>query len=159
VPTALFYLMSVEVDAPHPSDQYLERVFAANQPEFEKLISMANEDSHVVRIASDFTWLDTSAAWPRPESELGFSNQRWDEYRRLFSKLGLTSGLVNDAPGFVLFFASSKGLVTGGSTKGYAYCATEPKFIVDSLDHPSFKDSSILYKKLKGNWYLFYQVG
>src|ERR1043166_9895004 len=99
--------MSVEVDAPHPSDQYLERVFAANQPEFEKLISMANEDSHVVRIASDFTWLDTSAAWPRPESGLGFSNQRWDEYRRLFSTLGLTSVRENEPPAFVLFLRSS----------------------------------------------------
>ncbi len=86
VPLLIFSLISLEENAPHPSDQSLTKIFFAHEADFGKLVNMSNEDSHVVRIASDFTWLDNNAGWPRPDSELGFSKQRWDEYRSLFSK-------------------------------------------------------------------------
>ncbi len=158
VPAALFSIMELGPDSPHPSDQSLEKLFAANEADFEKLVRMSNEDSHVVRIASDFTWLDNNAGWPRPESELGFSNQRWNEYRSFFSKLGLKSGILNYQPDLILFLASSKGLVTGGSSKGYAYSLKRPEVIIESLDKPDFSKSRIVYKRLKGNWYLFYEI-
>jgi hypothetical protein len=162
VPTALFSLAALDTDSPHPSDQYLGKTFIAYEADFEKLVRMSNEDSHVIRIAPDFTWLDNNAAWPRPESELGFSKQRWDEYRSLFSKLELKSGVLNYQPDLILFIASSKGLVTGGSSKGYAYSVKDPPLIVESLDNYSFKDSdkdiNLAYRKLKGHWYLYYEV-
>src|SRR6266446_5918792 len=87
VPALIFALISFGESAPHPSDKYLEQTFFAHESDFNKLVEMCNADSHVVRIAPDFTWLDNNAAWPRPESELGFSTQRWGQYRTLFSKL------------------------------------------------------------------------
>ena len=158
VPTLIFALMSFGESAPHPSDKSLGQTFFAHESDFNKLVEMCNADSHVVRIASDFTWLDHNAAWPRPESELGFSRQRSDEYRSLFSKLGLTAGVLNYQPDSVMFLASTLGLVTGGSSKGYAYSLKEPEVIVDSLDNASFSKSRIAYKRLKGNWYLFYMI-
>jgi len=145
-------------ESPHPSDQKLESNFSKNEADFDLLIRMARADARVVRIASNFTWLDTNAAWPRPQSELGFSNERWEEYRRLFGKLGLSGGILNYQPESVMLVASSKGLVTGGSSKGYSYSVKEPPHLVASLENVSFKDSRIAYKRIKGNWYLFYLV-
>src|SRR6266446_2633760 len=156
VPALILGLMSLDESRPDPSDQYLENMFRSHEADFNKLVEMSNADSHVVRIAPDFTWLDNNAGWPRPESELGFSKQRWDEYRSLFSKLGLNSGILNYQPDLILFLASTKGLVTGGSSKGYAYSLKEPEVIVEALDNASFSKSGIVYKRLKGNWYLFY---
>lgn len=145
-------------EAPHPSDQTLESNFLKNEADFDLLVRMAQADARVVRIAPDFTWLDTNAAWPRPQSELGFSIERWEEYRTLFSKLGLSAGILNYQPESVMLVASSQGLVTGGSSKGYAYSIKEPPHLVDSLENVSFKDSRIAYKRIKGHWYLFYEV-
>ena len=158
VPSLIFGLIYLDESSPHPSDQYLEKTFVSHEVDFNKLVEMSNVDSHVVRIAPDFTWLDNNAGWPRPESELGFSKQRWDEYRSLFSKLGLKSGILNYQPDLILFLASTKGLVTGGSSKGYAYSLKQPEVVVESLDHADFSKSRIVYKHLKGNWYLFYEV-
>jgi hypothetical protein len=158
VPTLIFALMSLRESAPHPSDKSLEQTFLAHEADFNKLVDMCNADAHVVRIAPDFTWMDNNAAWPRPESELGFSRQRWEEYRSLFSKLGLTAGILNYQPDSVMFLASTRGLVTGDSSKGYAYSLKPPETIVDSLENATFSKSRIAYKRLKGNWYLFYMV-
>src|SRR5262245_61430813 len=158
----IFVGCSLFEDSPHPTDDALIANFQRHEADFDLLARMSQEDSNLVRIAPDFTWTRESAAWPRPESELGFSRPRWGEYRSLFRKLGLTSGLLNYQPDLILCLASTKGLVTGGSSKGYAYSAKEPLLIVDSLDNYSFKDSikdiNIVYRKLKGNWYLYYEV-
>lgn len=142
----------------HPSDQELEATFLKNEADFELLVRMAKEDSSVVRIAPDFTWLKTNAAWPRPLSELGFTSERWQEYRRLFSRLDLPAGILNYQPDSIMFLASTRGLLTGGSSKGYVYSLKDPAPIVESLEHVSFKDSRIAYKRVKGHWYLFYEV-
>src|SRR6266550_6451119 len=57
VPTLIFGLMYLDESALHPSDQYLEKMFLAHEADFNKLVEMSNADSHVVRIAPDFTWL------------------------------------------------------------------------------------------------------
>ena len=150
------------LDIPHPSDDSLIRNFQQHEADFDLMVRMCQEDSKLIRIASDFTWTDKSVRWPRPESELGFSTERWGAYRRLFSKLSLKSGILNYQPDEVRFLASTKGLVTGGSGKGYAFLIKEPSQVVASLDNHSFKDSkrdiNIAYRRLKGNWYLFYEV-
>src|SRR5438270_13449692 len=102
------------LDTPHPSDDVLIHNFQNNEADFNKLVSMSNEDSKVIRIAYDFTRLENNWAWPRPDSELGFSKQRWDQYRALFDKLGLKSGISreSDSTGPIIFMtAFSKGMV------------------------------------------------
>jgi len=164
IPLLLIFSVCCELvfDLPHPSDDSLIKNFQSHEADFDQLARMSQEDFNLIRIAPDFTWTQKSAAWPRPESGLGFSPQRWDEYRGLFRKLDLKSGILSYQPDLVLFLASTKGLVTGGSSKGYAYCVKEPPLVVESLDNYSFKDSKKdidrVYRRLKGNWYLFYEV-
>lgn len=144
-------------DREHPSDAALEAMFSEHEADFEKLIAMSNADAKVVRIAPDFTWLDDNARWPRPETEIGFSQERWNEYRELFKVLSLTKGLARHPDGQTIeLIASTQGLLTGGSGKGYVYSTKELTPLRDALDNlgPTGKH---VYKQLKPpNWYLFY---
>ena len=73
------------------TDAALKRLFVAHRTDFDKLVAMATEDARLTRIAPDFTWLDDDVAWPRKNG--GISKQRWDEYRRLFHRVGVSEGI------------------------------------------------------------------
>lgn len=152
------------VSKSHPSDDELIRNFQNHEADFNKLVSMSNEDSKVIRIAPDFTRLENNWQWPRPESELGFTKQRWDEYRSLFDKLGLDSGISRegDSKGTVIFLtASSKGMTFRGSSKGYAYSEQALSPVFDSLNQNPIEPQNrpkhgVAYKRIKDFWYLSY---
>lgn len=159
-----FFLISTLLfscsDKPHLPDNALEDIFRQHEADFNKLIDMSNADSRVVRIAPDFTRLENNYNWPRPESELGFSKARWDEYRQLFKNLGLEQGITRptDNPDLILLTASSRGLSVGGSLKGYAYSTKELSPQVNSLDHIplNLSNGRPIYKPVKEHWYLYY---
>jgi hypothetical protein len=144
----------------------LESNFARNIDRFDKLRNMGEQDSRVIRIAPDYTWLDGNDQWPR--DDIGFSEARWDEYRSLFKELALPEGTVRteDFPGAIFFIAYVEGLCTSGSSAGYVYSAkalaptTEsPKEALDAEVRKSAdKHYAYVFKPLKANWYTFYQV-
>ena len=145
-------------DNSDPREELLEANFRKHESEFQDLLTMSQTDRKLVRIANDFTWLDTNAAWPRPESEWGISRERWDQYRGLFKTLGVPGGMLRENKGTVTYFiVFSGGLVTNGFSKGYAYSDTEPAPLVSSLDDPASwpKGNRVVFKHLKGDWYLF----
>jgi hypothetical protein len=146
----------------HPTDDALRRRFEAHEQDFARLVAMSNEDARVVRIAPDFTRLDSNWAWPRPDSLLGFSRTRWEEYRALFRRVGLESGLTREtadggAP-VVLLTASALGIVNHGSSKGFAYSTAALSPLYPSLDHlPNDVRSAnhgVAYRPLRDGWYL-----
>jgi len=143
-----------------PSDKTLEENFRRHESEFNELIKMSKIDSRVIRIADDFTWLDTNANWPRPDSEIGFSKERWNQYRNAFRVLGLRQGLLRPIDTETIFLiASGTGTVTSGSSKGYAYSSKTLSPLSDSLDEISHEllSKHTVYKKLDHEWYLFFQ--
>src|SRR5207248_7491503 len=148
----------VHHDESHPSDKALEAIFKEHEADFKQLIAMSNVDAKVVRVAPDFTWLDNNPRWPRPESEIGFSMERWDQYRELFKRLDLRKGLSRYPDGNTIeFIASTQGLLTGGSSKGYIYSTKNLTPLYDSLDQPApSSQGKYVYKRLKTNWYLYY---
>lgn len=151
-------------EQPHPSDASLEEVFRQREAVFNQLISMTKTDSKLTRIAYDFTKTEDTAKWPRPDSELGFSKERWEQYRQLFDTLNLKGGFwrrpkSNDR----YLVASTKGLVTGGSSKGFVYSTEELKPLSDNLDNIPIdlwrsSPNGIVYKNIKDNWYLYYEA-
>jgi|CZKH01.1.fsa_nt_gi hypothetical protein len=165
-------LALVQAFKPNPDDLQslvnpdLEPNFNQHADDFENLLKMAQQDSRVNRIASDFTWIDSSSKWPR--EDLGFSNARWDEYRSLFKSLSLAEGIVRteDFPGAIFFVARSNGLCTGGSGSGYVYSTTQlsPNSAspLKSLDYEARNHASkhyaYVFKPLKEDWYTFYEV-
>ncbi len=152
------------LDSPHPSDDTLIANFQKHEADFDKLVAMSNEDSKVIRIAYDFTRLENNWQCPRPDSELGFSKQRWDEYRRLFDELGLKSGLSRESDGtgpVVFLTAFSKGMVNRGSSKGYAHSDHDLKPVFASLDQDPVnirngQRHGVAYRQIKPQWYLSY---
>jgi hypothetical protein len=146
-------------DPSPPPDAVLEANFKLQEVDLELLVEMAHADQKVIRIASDFTWLEDNAGWPRPEAEWGFSRERWDSYRKLFKKLGLSGGILQDKQGGITFLIfSSRGLVTNGSMKGYAYSKKALDPTVKSLDDFASwpKGKTVVFKRLKEHWYLFH---
>lgn len=99
---------------------------------------------------------------PDSKSKLGITDDRWKEYKKLFDKLGLKEGIVNNQPDLVEFISSAEGVIMGGSVKGYVFLKKEPENVVDSIDDITFRNSNksinIAYRKIKDNWYLFYEV-
>jgi hypothetical protein len=145
-------------DRPHPTDASLIENFEKNRDDLERLAAMCREDANMVRIAPSFLWRVDHAGWPRPESEWGITKERWDQYRELFGKLGLTMGINNYQPESIYFLSSTRGLVTGGSSKGYAYLSEPPERTEESLDDFKFEKEGAVYRHLTGDWYLFYEA-
>ncbi|MHB8539856.1 MAG: hypothetical protein ACYDCD_02790 [Candidatus Acidiferrales bacterium] len=140
--------------------------FDHNFDEFQELLRMARQDSHLIRIADDFTWLDSSSKWPR--TDIGLSPKRWNEYRSLFEKLSLPEGIVRtaDFPGAVFFIARVRGLCTGGSSAGFVYSTgalastmESPSKALDAEARQNPKQHyAYVFKPLKPNWYAFYEI-
>lgn len=146
---------------PHPSDKELLDNFAIHEQEFTQLAEMCKEDSGMVRIAPSFLWSSHRMAWPRPESEWGITHERWDDYRELFTKLNIKLGVYNYQPDLILMIANGRGIVTSGSSKGYAYAVESPRpvQIQESLDDFVFRGPTvtehIYYRLIKDNWYIY----
>lgn len=149
-------------DSPHPSDEWLLKNFQANEKDFNLLAQMAEDDSGMVRISYTSTSTIDEGVMSNSKSRFKMTNERWNEYKKLFSKLGLKDGIVNNQPDAVYFYASSEGVIMGGSVKGYAYLKKEPEGLVNSLDDITFKNSNksinTAYRKIKDKWYLTYEV-
>jgi hypothetical protein len=143
------------------SDAALKSHFLRHRADFEKLLSMAQEDAHVVRVAPDFTWLDDDFAWPR--KNVGISAERWDEYRKLFRQVDVASGLRKDLdPPRIFFPVISEGLVPSGYEKGLVYSPTPLSPVLRSLDEKppdQFWEGShvLVYRPVGDHWYIYFK--
>ena len=111
---------------------------------------MFTADSHLVRIAPDFTRLTNDWSWPR--EDVGLSEARWDEYRDLFREAGITAGIERQGDQ-VFFYLSTMGLGISGRSRGVAYASEPPTEIAPDLD--SRQGEGISYVPIQGDWYLF----
>ena len=139
----------------HPPDATMREHFPKNQPALRRIVAMAEEDSHLYRVAKDFTrHADPKAPMNGPP---GLTPQRWETYRRLFDEAEVPQGFVrvSNAPGRLLLIVTT---VPGGM-KGYAYCPTPPAELVASLDTwPRDRDPWQGFVQIEGPWYLFREV-
>lgn len=152
------------VSRPFPSDESLRGRFFSHRADFERLVAMANEDSHLTRIAPDFTWLDDDVAWPR--KNVGISEQRWDEYRQLFQKVGTSKGIIRATnPARIIFPIVSIGLVPTSAEKGLVFSDAPLSPVLKSLDKKppdglfDGPDHShvLVYKPIEDHWYIYYE--
>ena len=139
----------------HPTDAELKKRFNSHRGDLERLARMAEEDQHLIRIASNFTWLDTDASWPR--DNVGISPARWNAYRSLFQNLGIDGGISRrvELPTSLFFLISGFGTVPSGSTKGLVYSPRLLSPTRESLDGLNFTDKGIYFEKIAEKWYLF----
>ncbi|HKO45203.1 MAG TPA: hypothetical protein VJU84_18150 [Pyrinomonadaceae bacterium] len=139
---------------PHPSDQELEQNLRAHEKEFDKLIRLIEEDADLVRIGPKNVFFNgNSNRRQLPEARIA-------EYRRLMHALGIQGGIHRDRNGTMRLIASSKGAVVPNSEKSYVYSRITPFPLVESLDqliNENRGDHQPVYKKLYGDWYLYYE--
>ncbi|MHB8526239.1 MAG: hypothetical protein ACYDD2_08805 [Candidatus Acidiferrales bacterium] len=147
-----------------PSDDSLMKQFSKHRGDLETLVSMAETDSSMSRIADDFTWRKDSAEWPRPESQWGITADRWNDYRKLFRKVGLSDGFSEDDRGDMYFISYTAGSVVSGMSKGFVYCRkiefSKNAFLPCTEQHDSGKQESTTgdgseYRRLAKHWYLY----
>jgi hypothetical protein len=132
-------------------DASLRKVFYANRDDFSKLVSMSQQDRMLVRIKTDLTLMQTESG---VKKNVGLSVDRWQEYRVLFRKLGITEGLERPEayPSAVLFYARCEGSAIDADCKGFAYSEKPLSPIATDLDSPRPGD---VFEQLGPNWYLF----
>jgi hypothetical protein len=151
-------------DKEHQKDEKLIENFQSHKAEFNHLLQMFQEDKSLGRVAFDFTRTSNffekckePNSWNGKEIEV--SNERLDEYRKLFNNLGLSTGIEGYCEKQIITFpASTKGLSVTGSSKGYAYLEKTPKTLIDNLDNywSEDKKSFTAYRRIEGNWYLYF---
>ena len=151
--TAALLLLTLVGCASEPSDDQLLRWFARERAQLEPLVQMCDEDfaaRRVIRVAPSFTRLARDWGWPRPESEWGISRQRWDEYRRLFRRSGLSGGLNRNGEhyGQILFSRWDTGLLDNTRRRGVLFAHADPVSI--RAERQTFD-----VRHIEGQWYLY----
>lgn len=149
---------------PLTSDKKLIKNFYQHQSAFEQVVKMAKEDSEVKMIYEDYVSLKNYETWLN-DSQEGFSTKRWNEYKEIFNQLGeglhyvSKRGDILEIDSASIAVKSLEGLESIVISKGYAYSLKEPSHLVDSLDELGFEDTGTYYKKIEGNWYLYFNSG
>src|SRR6185437_8561651 len=147
-----------------PSDDSLMKQFNKHRGDLETLVSMAETDSSMNRIADDFIWRKDTVAWPRPESQWGITAYRWNDYRKLFRKVGLSDGFSEDDQGDIYFISYTAGSVVSGMSKGFVYCRkteSSPNAFLPCTErhlsgkHEGAEGNGSEYRQLAEHWYLY----
>jgi len=129
-------------------DQLLSR-----EADFAELVKAFGKDSYVNSIGFDYVFMEG-------DEKAGLSVARLAEYRSLLKKLGLSR--IGRGGGGIQLSASTKDLLVARSHKDFYYAEFEPSPLVDSIDGVSRatgdrRDQAPVFKKVKGNWYLYYE--
>jgi hypothetical protein len=132
--------------------------FYEHRAEFEKLVQMAQEDSHMEGVGDDFTFPNASPA--QNGKNPGISQVRWNEYRRLFRKVGAGEGFERYTGPNQIFFTIAVQSIAGQS-KGIVYSPTPLSPVLESLDQlpPQnlYQEGSVkVYKPITDHWYIFF---
>jgi len=137
----------------HPSDRAMIEVLRTNRQDFDLLVKMLGEDQDVKRLDQKFVFLTE-------DSDRVVAEDRLAEYRRLFKKLELDSGIYRDKDGSIRLIASSKSSLLSTSEKSFVYSSKPRSNLVDSLDKVIKNDGgdhAPVYKEVGDNWYLYYE--
>ena len=111
---------------------------------------MSKQDRPLIRIRDDLTLMQTDSG---VKKNVGLTEDRWQEYRVLFKKLGLKEGLerTDTVPSALLLFSYCEGSAIDADCKGYAYSEEPLSPLMTSLDEPR---PGYVFKQLCPNWYL-----
>jgi hypothetical protein len=146
-----------------PSVQTLANRFPSERKDLETIIAMSDEDFQMAVI--DPSWLQLQGQdLPNVNSAVGISSARWDEYRRIFRRNGITQGIRRYAPrGDTFLIVKSVGILDSGYSNGYLYCVPgiEHRYAPCSStgqrgEQPSTGGvESYQFIKLTDQWYAF----
>jgi hypothetical protein len=146
-----------------PSLATLEARFPRQRRDLETIVAMSDHDAQLLRVDPD--WLATrDHQYLAYSPESGITQERWDEYRRLFARNGITQGIQRDPESRDAFIlVKSVGFLDGGTSNGYLICGSGPKHryppcfsSAASGEHAySPGDEAYSFRKLADRWYAY----
>jgi hypothetical protein len=147
--------------APHPTDAVLIGRFERSRPAFEELRQLFEVDAALWRLTPDteYGFPAQPGAFPVPLALIG--PERRGRYRRLLAELELIQIDGDAARDQITLPASSRGLMIGGSSKGYTYLRRPPGQVIADLSGYApqrGERAGTGFRPLGGGWYLFVDV-
>lgn len=149
---------------PLTSDKNLMADFYAHQADFERLAAMASDDTGVTSVSKFSVSLKDYKTWQN-DDQTDFSNERWNEYKKLFKQLGNRKIYDISKHGDIIKIADASSATSRIDdyrsiiiSKGYAYSLNEPSNSAESLDEMGFESRGIFYKKIGEHWYLYHET-
>jgi hypothetical protein len=169
----LFVLLHVGVGVWYrspPSDASLQRRFYEHRADFEQIVKMMEQETHVETITKDSIIRDDDYL-VSPRQPRGISDQRWNQYRDLFQRAGVAfiqgdsrGGIGIVARPSIRFSIEALSLSYGGGTDvRYVHCGserpTDPKKAylpcIERKESGELRDDvSLRYKRIEGDWYI-----
>ncbi len=148
----------------HTSDAKLERNFMKHEVEFNALLAQVNADVRLGMLRSDsLSYANHLFEKPIEMSKVegaGLSKERLDWYQQQMQNLGISQ--INRGDSEIGLRVDQGSISNGDSYKGYRYSTTPPKGrTLTSLDGYKLSPQDmvpggyIVYKPIKGNWYLY----
>lgn len=148
-----------------PSLNTLAKRFPSQQHDLESLIKMSNQDSQLSVI--DPSWLMTQDG----HQYLGYdpatriTQERWEAYRRIYGKDGITQGIRRYKEGDAFIIIKSEGILDNGYSNGYLYCGPGPMHTYPPCSsnqsrgkHPySAGSEAYSFIKVADHWYVYSQ--
>ena len=160
-----------------PSLADLQKSFPKHRSDLETLLRMSDEDPDYARIDPDFVYhfpkVDPSTGQTDyDDSRAPMPSNRWDEYRAIYRRDGITLGIDRNQAHDAFIMVASQGLLNRGHISGYVYCADplgaqlpnifryEP--CTSRLDAGQHRrgvgtDEGYSFKKLADRWYAYDQ--
>ena len=144
-----------------PSDAKLERQFAAERVDFERLVQKASQTPFVVGIRKEEIEDIDGKHYRKGDKQNPLSTESWDEYRQVFKKIGMNEGLFKVQTGQVQFlthtFLGKVGPI--GTLYGYVYCPAESNalgagFLPCRGDKDTYDQGDYRYKRIAPEWFL-----
>ncbi len=148
VPIALRYYLQIP-----PSDEAMLAQFNKHEASFHQLADMFIADQDLSYVTQD--GIDYASPQDKP-----IGQPRLDLYRRLERDAKVPGGLLAWGAGEIEFedWRAEFGL-SGIYSKGFAYLPTPPKKTHPQLDGFQFSSTAsgqTVYRRIRGNWYLYY---
>lgn len=144
--------ITVELGKP-PSDTAMLRHFDSQEHTFDNLVRMAREDGRLRRVDDD--WTDPDAV------TIGISKARVEAYRKLLRVAATPRGYRASSVccEYQFYFWVRGSAISNSKSKGFAYRESPPSNVVQTLDGMDFgfREYSMSYRHIRGNWYLFYE--
>jgi hypothetical protein len=146
----IFLLMAGCASKPstYRTDEYLIANFRAHKAEFNALLDMFRADKGLI-------YFSRGSIVPNNPQSVGVGPERLEQYRQLFSKLGLDGMAAADrsagARDEVWFFTSIEG-ARPSTFKHYAYVSKPTRGVIQDLDKEGSKANP--YRHVEDGWYL-----
>ncbi len=149
-----------------PSVDSLASRFAERRSDLEQIIAMSDQDAQLAVVDPD--WLETHDGhqFMGNSATSAISLERWNGYRRIFSRIGATQGIRRStSKGDAFIIIKSFGILENGESTGYLYCAPDAPHQYGpcssserSGDHPySTGDEAYKFVKVADHWYAYSQ--